>query len=107
MNNLNSVLVFNKIELHLKGNPISCNACQDHDFIVWLVAHKHRISDWEHVVCKNRNDKRVSIDETIIRDLSSICIRSITICIWATVCLSLLIFVITSAVVIVKRQKKN
>ena len=71
------------------------------------MAHTHRISDWEHVVCKKRNDKRVSIDETIISDLSSVGKRSITICIWATACLSRLISIITSAVIIVKRQKKN
>ena len=105
--NLNSVISFNKTKLQLKGNPISCNACQDHDFIVWLVAHKHSISDWEHLSCINEMFKHVSINKHVVIKLTNVCKIPISILIWSTLCISCVFVVVTSIAVVVKCLKKR
>ena len=107
INTLKAVLIFNKTELHLKGNPFSCNTCQDYDFIVWLVAHKHRIVDWKHLSCINEDDKRVFINEQTIHELTGVCKRPTTILILSVACLLCLVGIVTSTVLVVKRLKKR
>ena len=107
MNNLKSVLIFNKTGLHLKGNPISCNVCHDLDFIVWLVEHKYRIVDWNHLSCANAEDKRVCINKQTLHKLTGVCERPKLIIIWSAVCISCFIGIVTMTTLIVKRLKKR
>ena len=94
MGNLDSILNLGKVEVDLRGNPLTCSTCEDLQSIKWFVKTKSQLSFNQDVTCRSDRDKDIVIDAQTVEVVQDICERTKRIIIWTTVgCLSLCLIV--------------